>query len=357
MSRRSAGSATAAWTKALKSTVRAITRATKKVAPVAPRAKSPKAKAALKKRAVPTAQTGLGDWLPGFSMGTTGARRYWLFRPNGVKAGERLPLLVMLHGCTQDAKAFAASTRMNALARRERFMVLYPEQSRLDNPQRCWNWYDTRGAGAQRESDRIMAAIDQVRSRQAIDGARTAVLGLSAGASMAALLATRFPTRFQAVVMHSGVGPGMADSTATALAAMRGQRQAKAHQPGQAPEPWPPLMVIQGENDHIVSPRNGLAAAQSWADSVGAGSGVQRTVQRGQRYPMTVTDFKQRGRTLVTLIAVSRLGHAWSGGAANQAFSDPKGPDATGMAWTFISRQIRQLPPADTRTRRAAPRP
>ena len=77
----------------------------------------------------------------------------------------------------------------------------------------------------------------------------------------------------------------------------------------------------------------------------------------GGAVPGRAPSLKQRGRTLVTLIAVSRLGHAWSGGAANQAFSDPKGPDATGMAWTFISRQFRQLPPADTRTRRAAPRP
>lgn len=348
MRRRSLARATATWTKAVKRSVRAITRATK-VAPIAKRGKPSKAKMTTPRQARPVVQDG---WSPGFSMGSNGARRYWLYRPPDLKRGEALPLLVMLHGCTQDAKDFAASTRMNALARRERFMVLYPEQSRLDNPQRCWNWYDTRNGHAQREAARIMAAIDQVMLRQPIDGSRIALLGLSAGASMAALLATRDPSRFRAVVMHSGIAPGVADSTATALAAMRGQRLAKPPSASQKQEHWPPLMVIQGESDHIVSPRNGPAAAQSWAQSVGSGNGVERSVQRGQRYPMTVTDFKRHGRTVVTLVAVARLGHAWSGGAAGQPFSDPKGPDATGMAWTFVSRQFRQTTLANPTTGR-----
>ena len=131
------------------------------------------------------------------------------------------------------------------------------------------------------------------------------------------------------------------------------QRLPQPRQPGQVAEQWPPLMVIQGESDPIVSPRNGAAAAQFWADGVGAGSGVQRSVQRGQRYPMTVTDFKQRGRTVVTLVSIARLGHAWSGGAASQSYSDPKGPDATRMAWAFVSRQFRQLAQADPSNRRA----
>jgi len=78
---------------------------------------------------------GRGDWLAGIALGAAGARQYRLFRPLGVKFGERLPLMVMLHGCHQDAKTFAASTRMNALAARERFLVLYPEQDRISNAQ------------------------------------------------------------------------------------------------------------------------------------------------------------------------------------------------------------------------------
>ena len=370
MSRPAVSRATAAWSSAIKRGVRAVARALK-APPAVKRAKPLKqAKASPAKRLapikrVPAAKRATAtrrvsavssvDWLPGVAMVAAGACRYWLYRPPGLRTGERLPLVVMLHGCAQDAAGFAASTRMNALARRERFLVLYPEQSRMDHPQACWNWYETRLGHAQREVARIMAAVGQVGLRQPVDVTRVALVGLSAGASMAALLATRHPSHFQALVMHSGIAPGVADSTATALAAMLGQRLPAARTPGQPAEHWPPLMVIQGDNDPVVSPRNGQATAQAWADGLGAHPSVARTVQRGQRYPMTVTDFKRGGRTVVSLVAVARLGHAWSGGVASQPFSDAKGPDATGMAWTFVSRQFRHVGPANRPTDQVKP--
>ena len=91
---------------------------------------------------------GPGDWIPGVAIGAAGVRRYRLYRPPGVTLGERLPLMVMLHGCGQDAKSFAISTRMNRIAARQRFAVLYPEQDRLANAQGCWNWFDTRSGRA-----------------------------------------------------------------------------------------------------------------------------------------------------------------------------------------------------------------
>ena len=272
-----------------------------------------------------------------------GARRYRLYRPPGLQAGEEVPLLVMLHGCHQDTADFAASTRMNALARREGFLVLYPEQDRLANAQRCWNWYATRNGRAHAEVAILLAAIDQVCLLYPVDRSRIALAGLSAGAGMAALLATQHPQRFRAVVMHSGVAPGVAESTATALAAMRGSRRPAPRDAEAALEAWPPLLVIQGGSDGVVSSRNGVAVAQMWAEAVGAATTAPRTVQRGQRHPMTVTDAQRGGRTLVSLVEVPRLGHAWSGGAAGQRYGDAKGPDASRMVWAFASRQFRRL--------------
>jgi len=297
------------------------------------------------KQAAPrrTAPPGAGAWLPGVAMGKFGAIRWHLYRPPGVSVGEKLPLMVMLHGCGQDAASFASSTRMNRIAMRERFLVLYPEQDRLANPQRCWNWFETDGGRAYAEADLILSAIDQVCLLHPVDRQRLAVAGLSAGASMAALLATRHPDRFQAVVMHSGVPPGTARSTLTAIGAMRGRRATLplAATPGMIEANWPALLVIHGAADAAVSPTNAGAAALTWAQAAGARAGVPRQVQRGKRYPMSVTDFKLRDDTVATLVLVAGLGHAWSGGAAGQPYSDARGPDASRMAWAFAARQFR----------------
>ena len=265
---------------------------------------------------------------------------YQLFVPPGLRRNEHLPLLVMLHGCGQDAEGFAASTRMNQIALRERFLVLYPEQNRIANLQGCWNWHQTRSGQAQGEADAINARISQVCKLHAVDPQRIAVAGFSAGAGMAALLATRHPERFCALAMHSGIVPGVAHSTPSALAAMRGHGVAQplAALPGGVHVP--PLLVLQGSADNVVAPSNGALAAHSWATLEGAKAAAARKVQRGTRYPVSVTDYRAQGRLVVTLCEITGLAHAWSGGAASQAFSDPKGPDASRMVWSFVARQF-----------------
>ena len=286
-----------------------------------------------KRRAPP----GTGHWIAGVAMSAAGARRYRLYRPNDVAIGERLPLMVMLHGCGQDAGGFATSTRMNRIAARERFLVLYPEQDRLANAHGCWNWFDTDSGRAHGESGLIMKAIDQVCLLYPVDRTRVAVAGMSAGASMAALLVSRHPERFKAVVMHSGVPPGTAHSGLSALGAMKGRRATLSlgGVPASPTATWPPLLVIHGTADGVVSARNGRAAAQTWADAGGAREGPSRGVRRGQRHAMTITDFR-RGRAMVaSLVEVDGLGHAWSGGASRQPYGDPHGPDASRMVWAF----------------------
>lgn len=291
------------------------------------------------------APAGPGDWLPGVALGVGGARQFRVFRPPDMVVGERLPLLVMLHGCGQTAGAFALSTRMNTLAARERCLLLYPEQDLLANPQGCWNWFATRSGKAQAEVALLMAAIDQVCLLYAADPQRVALAGMSAGASMAALLATRHPERFKAVMMHSGVPPGSANSGLSAMGAMNGRRKASpvmagAMASGRPLLSLPPLLVIHGRQDGVVAPANAHAAVQLWAAAAGAQAGPPRSSQRGKRYAMTSTDFKVGARVVACLVEVDHLGHAWSGGAKSQAFSDPLGPDASRLFWRFVSQQF-----------------
>jgi poly(3-hydroxybutyrate) depolymerase len=142
------------------------------------------------------ADRGESGWSAGVAIAPAGVRRYRLYKPPGTRRSERLPLLVMLHGCGQDAAALAASSGMNRLARTERFLVLYPEQDRLANSQGCWNWFDTRNGRAQREAAIIDAAIEQVCIAQPVDRARIAIAGLSAGPAWPRCWRTQRPERF-----------------------------------------------------------------------------------------------------------------------------------------------------------------
>ena len=114
--------------------------------------------------------------------------------------------------------------------------------------------------------------------------------------------------------------------------------------PGKVAEPLPALLVIQGSADHVVLKANGMRAAQAWATRTHAEPKAARVVRRGKRYPFTTMDwFGPKRRLQVTLSEVNGLGHAWSGGAASQAYSDPKGPDASRMVWSFAQREFGRL--------------
>jgi poly(hydroxyalkanoate) depolymerase family esterase len=307
-----------AMTRAARAGVKAAVKTHKPVMPTPPRAARP-----------------LPRWIDGMAPSAGGMRRYRLFKPPGAQRTSNLPLFVLLHGCRQDAAAIARSTRIHALAAHEGFIVLCPEQDHLANPQGCWNWFEMRSGRAAAEAASIIEAIDQACALHGADPGRVVVAGLSAGASMAALLGAHYPERFKAVAMHSGVAPGTAQSAATALRAMQGRGRLRAL-PTTAT--LPPLLVIQGSADHVVVPRNGLAAAQWWSDTVMAQAGVSRVVKRGARRAARLTDFRAGTRTVATLCEVEGLGHAWSGGAAGQPYSDAKGPDAIRMIWAFAAR-------------------
>ncbi|MEP7299094.1 MAG: PHB depolymerase family esterase [Burkholderiales bacterium] len=326
------------WAASLQRTLKALTRAGTR----AVRASVKKAARKTKKKAAhPPATRRAGPaerWLSGVAPSAAGARRYRLFKPPGSRRAAPLPLFVLLHGCDQDAASAARSTRIGSLAAREGFIVLCPEQDRLANPHGCWNWFEMRSGRAAREAASIIAAIDQACAMHGADPARVAIAGLSAGASMAALLGASYPARFRAVAMHSGVAPGAASSAAGAMRAMRGHGAPPALPTTTA---LPPLLVIQGTRDSVVAPANGRIAAHWWAAAASAAPTAMRKLQRGQRYAMTVTDFKAASRIAVTLCEIDGLAHHWSGGVASLPYGDAKGPDAARMIWAFAARAFK----------------
>lgn len=260
-------------------------------------------------------------------------RSYKLYLPPGA-AGQALPLVVMLHGCSQDPDDFAAGTGMNALAAAQGVAVLYPAQGADANPGRCWNWFKHSHQGASRgEAAFIADLVRSVVQAQGLDADRVSIAGLSAGGAMAALVAAAHPRQFAAVGVHSGLAPGAADDLPAGLAAMRSGAT------GSLPLPVPTI-VFHGDQDGTVHPRNAellLAAAIGGAGTVpGAVTTRQQGVSAGgQRYTRTTHGVPGQPAD-AELWLLHGAAHAWAGGQAVGSYTDPRGPDASAEMLRFF---------------------
>lgn len=259
-------------------------------------------------------------------------RNYKLYIPPG--AGDApLPLVVMLHGCTQNPDDFAAGTGMNAAARTQGFYVLYPEQSKQTNPQHCWNWFkhthQQRGRG---EPALIAGMVGEVMRRHRIDKDRVYVAGLSAGGAMAAILGETYPDLFAAVGVHSGLPAGAARDLPSALDAMKKGTGGRARNRSLRPVP---TIVIHGDADRTVHPVNGEQVI--WASTGDGGVHEAETVHAPQRRRATRRVHRDAGgRVVAEHWVVHGAPHAWSGGTREGSYTDPQGPDATAAMVRFF---------------------
>jgi poly(hydroxyalkanoate) depolymerase family esterase len=284
----------------------------------------------------PTATQGAS---PGFHAGThTHAgltRAYKLYVPPGMAAQPR-PLVVMLHGCTQDPDDFAAGTDMNARADALGFCVLYPAQAQDANPSRCWNWFKHNHQVRDRGETGFIADLTRTVMRQCGSAPRQVyIAGLSAGGAMAALVAAAYPELFAAVGVHSGLAPGAANNLGDAMAAMQGKGAASA-----SLKPLTvPLIVFHGDKDTTVSPRNGdqlIAAARS--PEASPPQVVQGASSQGQRYTRRVYP-ADADHPAAEHWVLHGAGHAWSGGRPAGSYTDARGVDATGEMLRFFLAQ------------------
>ena len=256
--------------------------------------------------------------------GAQGVREYRLYLPANQPEAP-MPLVVMLHGCTQTPEDFAAGTGMNTLAEEFGCVIAWPAQPQGANAQKCWNWYRPEDQNRERGEPALLAGIvREVLRDHPTDPARVYIAGLSAGGAAAAIMGAAYPELFTAVGVHSGLPVGAAQDIPSAFAAMRSGGQGKGRKMGV------PVIVFHGLSDTTVHPDNGKAVAaqalQTWPEL--AQKRVSGISKGGYRYQQTRISTAQ-GHSMVEHWEIEGAGHAWAGGTTAGSFTDPKGPDAS----------------------------
>ena len=257
-----------------------------------------------------------------------GSRSYKLYVPSRYK-GEALPLVVMLHGCTQSADDFATGTRMNECAEEQMFLVAYPAQTKLANPSRCWNWFNGRDQRRGHGEPSLIAGITRRIMRDfPVETGRVYVAGLSAGGAAAAIMGATYPDLYAAIGVHSGLACGAARDLPTAFAAMR-DGSALAGAPSAVTGPRVPTIVFHGDSDTTVHPVNGDQVIVQATPATSLNTTVVRGRATGGVGYVRTIHADDAGRSMLEHWVLQGAGHAWSGGSPAGSYTDPRGPDAS----------------------------
>ncbi|MBC8118035.1 MAG: PHB depolymerase family esterase, partial [Burkholderiaceae bacterium] len=296
-----------------------------------------------------------GQFLSKHFASAAGARNFKLYVPS-TYAGTPLPLVVMLHGCTQNPDDFALGTRANRWAEARGYLVAYPEQIQRANSHRCWNWFRSGDQHAGSGEPALIAGItQQVIAEYQIDARRVYVAGLSAGGAMAAVMGQAYPELFAAIGVHSGLPVGVAQDVSSALMLMKTGSSPLTHKLFARPpsaqsssERAVPMIVVQGDADRTVNPVNAtrlveqaVAARQSTNSETTLRQSVQTVDANTAGHGYRRTQYADpSGVPVIEQWEIQGVGHAWSGGDAAGSYTDARGPDATRAMLEFFNRHL-----------------
>lgn len=279
-------------------------------------------------------------FVEGTYKNAAGSRAYRLFIPSGYH-GQPIPLVIMLHGCTQSPEDFAAGTRMNFIAEEQTCFVAYPAQRAEANQAKCWNWFrptdQQRGRG---EPSLIAGITRQIMRDHSVDPRRVYIGGLSAGAAAAAVMGSAYGDLYAAIGIHSGLACGAATDLPSALIAMK---QGGGSDAMRGDGPTVPTIVFHGDRDTTVHSNNGDRIIRQSIGGMRTNAKVHRgQVPGGHAYTRTVhTD--AGGRGILEHWEIHGAAHAWSGGSPAGSYTDPDGPNATReMLRFFLEHSLRE---------------
>jgi poly(hydroxyalkanoate) depolymerase family esterase len=284
----------------------------------------------------PVASASSGAFFYGVYVSIFGTRDYHGYVPSSYRPGTPMPLLVALHGCTENDVGFDLLSGWSAQAERRGFIVVFPDQNNLANPAGCWNWElptnQHRGFG---EPAIIAGITSRVRSQYTVDSHRIYTTGVSAGGVMTNIMAVTYPDVYAATSVMAGCEYEcdilqIRTPQQSGLDALRemGSRARVV-----------PVIVFQGTADIVVPPVTAYRIAGQWAtvdgiDAVADSTSVGQ-VPGGRSY--THLSYQDgAGRTLIEQYMIDGAGHVYPGGCSCSLYGDPSGPDATTLTWDFF---------------------
>jgi poly(hydroxyalkanoate) depolymerase family esterase len=276
-----------------------------------------------------------------------GSRDYTIY-VSSQRGRQKHPLIIMLHGCTQNPDDFAVGTGMNRLAEEHGFIVAYPGQPLSANQTACWNWFHVMNQMRDRGEPSIIAGITRtIMAEFNIDAGRVYVAGLSAGGAMAAVMSATYPELYAATGIHSGLAYGSATDMASAFAAMKGAPvpvQRKSYP--KSANGHVRTIVFHGVSDQLVHPSNAeVIFAGARVGLTGTAKETRQAGSAGGRAYTRTVIADARGIPHAEFWAIEGLGHAWSGGSPDGSHTDQHGPDASREMLRFFLTSP-ALPPA-----------
>ncbi len=308
-------------------------------------------------------------------VGTFGAFPYLIYTPSTYDAKRPAPLLVMAHGCQTTAEQQMRANLYNAIAERERFVVLYPDVSPTHVAQpgpltRCWQFFlPTSWSRDSGDAAAIAGMTRAVIANRAIDAERVYLMGMSAGGFMTSIMAAAYPDLYAAVgIMAAGsyanpgclaIGPPLATPTTLSAQLARQQMGTRAR--------VVPRLVMGGDKDAGIPPSchaqaleqglrtNNLVLGDSQTGPIALAPAQTRAEPKPDGYPSTVRTYRDPAGCIVgEYWTIHGMNHFWTGGSADprwKSFTDPKGPSGAEISWRFFSRYTKSatsMPCAET---------
>ncbi len=294
----------------------------------------------------------------GSYRGVRGTRNYKVYVPKTARKNQSLPIVVMLHGCQQNAEEFAQGSRITKWADKEKFIVLLPEQNISYNPFKCWNWIIPSNNSRRGESEVIIAMLDQVIKDYNGNKEKVFAAGMSAGGSMVSILGNCYPERFKALGSHDGsqfyssyYGLDFAEvvlSGASVPAAVSGWVGNVCSSVVKNRPKKMPIIIFHGMKSPLMSPMHAFQIESEFKvfnDFLDNGirdnsyflekdvDNIPESATYGyNKYSVTNQDHE----VIIERYMINDLAHGWSGGVSNLPYNDPKGPDATALIVKFF---------------------